>query len=244
MPFEPIGLTPKAIRQAFADRLAEVAVAPLVKQNMARPFSASEAAPAALNVFSPGSDGLGATPGIVARFETTFRVVVAGTVVLPEGFAFTDTDRELGDRLDDLELAIKQAILGSRKVIGSFRRLAHLKVDKGVEAKGTDFRGYVYVEFGVVYNEQFDYVDVTPLPWLEEVRIDVRPAGAAYDCLVTDAGEHLITGEGECFNVGTPAIDLRPIFRVRLVTDEGDSLVTDESDNLVTDGSYGFEVAA
>jgi hypothetical protein len=213
-----ITLTPKEIRKAVVAQLIARGVAPAanVHSTLSRAFQRNEAP--AINVFSPGNDASGKTNHL-GRFDHTERVIVAATVRLAEGLSADATDEAIGDAVDDMEAAIKTAILTSRLFVASFKRFEGLSVEKGTITDGDDIRGHVNVEFRFVYDEAYQPIPEPPAedPFLEHLQMDVE------------------TPDGE------PLYELRPIYRVRLVTHNDDDLVTHVPDNIVTHLSQGFD---
>lgn len=175
-PIPTIELAPKAIRKEVVAQLKRHGVAGgNVVSTRPREWSPDDEP--GVNVFSPGSESDSISKHL-PRFETTLRVVCSGNVKLTEGGEFEDKEEALGDAIDDLELAIKQAILSSRTFAASFKYFAGMSVQKGMGTNGQDFRGGVSIEFRFVFNEQWELVADDPAtvdPDFTDLRIEIQP---------------------------------------------------------------------
>jgi hypothetical protein len=158
-----ITLTPKAIRKAAVAQLVLRDVAGgNVRSAMSRPFTTAEAP--AVNVFSPGNSGQHEGKH-VPRFEHAERVVCAAFVTLPSGvYAEDEVDEAIADLVDDMEAAIKSAILSSRLFAATFNRIDGYSAEKGADVDGETVRGHVTIGFRFVYTYQDVLTaDVAPL---------------------------------------------------------------------------------
>ena len=95
-----------------------------------------------------------------------------------------------------------------------------MSVQKGGTTEGLDFRGQVQVEFRFVYNEQHQTIaePSAPDPDFEQLDIVIQ------------------------LDENAPTFLVRPIFRQRWVTHNGDDIITHDgaSTNIVTALSVGY----
>jgi len=189
-------LTPKEIRHAARDQLAARLPATLpgvsVFAGRARPFQKDEIP--AVNVFSPGSEASGRSIHL-ADLRTIDRLHVVAAVRLPSGGGFDGRDEALADLVDDVELAIKEALLTSRLFVATFEKVAGMTSRKGLDAiEGDDWQGFVEIDFRFQRAESYqpDAEPGSPDPDLETVNV-VSLFG---EVLADEGGAVVITEEG------------------------------------------------
>lgn len=189
-------LTPKQIRHEIRDLLVARLPASVpgvsVFAGRARPFQKDELP--AVNVFSPGSEASGRSIHI-ADLKTVDRLHVVAACRLPSGGGFDGRDEALADLVDDIEEAIKIAILTSRVVIATFERVDGMTTRKGLDAiEGEDWQGYVEIDFRFRRAECYAPAadPGTPDPDLDTVNV-VSLFG---EVLADESGAVLVTEEG------------------------------------------------
>lgn len=184
-------LTPKAIRKAIKARLIAFSVAGgNVFSTRPRPTEASEAP--AVNVFSPGGGGTNRSKHIPA-LDADLNIVCVGTVVIPGPRNWAAVDEALGDAVDDLEYAIKDAILSDGSLIASLE-VASAISEKGFDTSGESYRGVVKVMFTFRYRESYEIRPVPP---------------TVYDNLEVISAEFDIDGDGDLDNEGAKTVTVK-----------------------------------
>lgn len=210
--------TPKNIRKFVAAQLASrLAVAyPSLTIYQGRPRPGQTGDDPQLNVFSEGNDGTNRSVH-VADLDVVERVNVWGSLKLPEGGLYDDAYEAVSDLLDDLEFAIKDALLTSRVIVATFRKILGASSTKEVNVEGEDMRSVVGIQFRFERTETWEPREEAGDPDgdLEQLDITVQ--------------------------VGSEAYLLRPIYRDRWVTHDGDDVVTHEPENIVTHLSQGYD---